>query len=131
MMFHGEGMARDRRGGLGWYEMAAAAGHPAGQYNAGKVYWDGDGVPRDPAKAMKLFAAAAEAGLPAAQFSLGVALLAQPKPDAAAAFNWFSRAARQGEAPAYAKLAGLYLLGKGVDKDPVAAQTWALLGEVV
>lgn len=129
MMFHGDGTPRDRQGGLGWYERAAAQGNPAAQFNAARVYWDGDGVPRDAAKALPLFRAAAQAGLAEAQFSLGVALLSPPKPDAAQAFNWFSRAARQGEAPAYAKLAALYLLGQGVAKDPVAAQTWALLGE--
>lgn len=129
MLFHGDGVPRDRQAGLGWYERAAEQGHAAAQFNAARVYWDGDGVPRDPQKAMKLFAAAAAAGLPEAQFSYGVALLAQPRPDAPQAFNWFSRAARQGEAPAYAKLAAMYLLGQGVGKDPVAAQTWALLGE--
>lgn len=129
MLFHGQGVPRDRQGGLGWYERAAAQGNPAAQFNAARVYWDGDGVPRDPAKALKLFQAAAEAGVAEAQFSYGVALLAPPKPDAARAFNWFSRAARQGEAPAYAKLAAIYLLGQGVPKDPVTAQTWALLGE--
>ncbi len=129
MLFHGEGVPRDRDSGLRWYEKAADAGLPAAQYNVAKVYWDGDGVARDPDKAKRLFKAAAEQGLAPAQFGLGVALLSPPKADAAAAFNWFSRAARQGEAPAYAKLAGMYLLGSGVAKDPVAAQTWALVGE--
>ena len=129
MLFHGEGAPRDRETGLRWYEKAADAGLPAAQYNVAKVYWDADGVPRDPDRARKLFQAAAEQGLPEAQFGLGVALLNAPEPDAAAAFNWFSRAARQGEGPASAKLAGMYLLGKGIDKDPVAAQTWALIGE--
>lgn len=129
MLFHGEGTPRDRLAGLGWYERAAEQGNPAAQFNAARVYWDGDGVPRDPAKALPLFRAAAGAGLAEAQFSLGVALLSPPKPDAAQAFNWFTRAARQGEAPAYAKLAAMYLLGQGIAKDPIAAQTWALLGE--
>jgi TPR repeat protein len=129
MLFHGEGVAADRPGGLSWYERAAQAGLAAAQYDAGKVYWDGEGVPRDPALARSLFKSAADQGLPEAQFALGVALSAPPDADAQAAFSWFSRAAKQGEPQAYAKLAALYLLGRGVEKDVVAAAAWAVLAE--
>jgi len=129
MLFHGEGAAADREAGMLWYEKAAAQGLAAAQYNMAKVYWDGDGAKRDPAKAVDLFRKAAEQGLAEAQFALGVALLAQQKPDAAGAFTWFSRAANQGMAAAYGKLAGLYTLGRGTEKDPVAAAMWAVLAE--
>lgn len=128
MLFHGEGAPRDREAGLDWYRRAADAGLAAAQYNLGKALWDGEGVKRDVPEARKLFAAAAAQGLPEAQFALGQALLSPPKPDPEAAFGWFDRAARQGEAPAYAKLAGMHLLGHGTRKDPVAAQAWAMVG---
>lgn len=129
MLFHGEGAATDREAGMFWYEKAAAQGLAAAQYNAAKVLWDGDGAKRDPARAVELFRKAAEQGLAEAQFALGVALLALPKPDEAGAFAWFSRAANQGMAAAYGKLAGLYTLGRGTAKDPVTAAMWSVLAE--
>ncbi|MBN2753036.1 MAG: sel1 repeat family protein, partial [Rhodospirillaceae bacterium] len=128
MLFHGEGITPDREAGLYWYEQAAKTGLATAQYNAAKVYWDGDGVKRDPARARALFAAAAKQGLSEAQFALGIALLTPPVDDKAA-FSWFSRAAAQGAAEAYGKLAGLYVLGRGSEKDPVAAAMWAVLAE--
>ncbi len=129
MMYHGIGRAKDANGGVYWYRKAAEQGVAAAQYNLGKVMWDGTGTDKNRTEAQLWFLKAAEQGMAEAQFALSVALMAAEPPQDADAAMWMQRAANQGEPRAYAKMAGLYTLGRGVPKDLIQAAKWAVLAE--
>jgi TPR repeat protein len=57
----GEGVPRQPKLAVTWYERAARAGHPPSQYQLGRLYRDGVGVDRNAAAAFTWFSLAAEA----------------------------------------------------------------------
>lgn len=51
----GNGVKKDLKEAIRWYEKSADAGNPLGEASLGALYYDGRGVPRDPAKAVEFF----------------------------------------------------------------------------
>lgn len=84
--------ANDRilKSALSWYDAAAHAGVPSGQFKLANAYLAGSGVPRDPAQAQIWYRRAAQQGLPEAQQALGVMLLTGTAgtTDPVEAFKW-------------------------------------------
>ncbi len=77
-------------------------------------------------KALRLFKANAEAGHGLSQYMTGI-MLEQgqgAEEDAAAAFNWYMRAAKQGLSDAYYALGDMYSRGISVNKDALQAYVW-------
>jgi TPR repeat protein len=107
-----------------WREIAEQ-GDAKAQIKLGLMYELGQGVPQDNAEALKWYGLAA-AHDPTAQFNLGAMYefgndrlgLAQ---DYAEAFNWYLRAADQGDANAQLHLGTMYEQGHGVPQDFVLA----------
>ena len=83
---------------LSWYQAAANAGVPSGQFKLANAYLAGSGVPRDPVQAQLWYGRAAQQGLPEAQQALGVMLLtgSAGTSDPVEAFKWLFLAERGG-----------------------------------
>ena len=83
---------------LSWYEVAASAGVPSGQFKLANAYFSGVGVPRDPTQAMLWYSRAAQQGLPQAQYALGVMLIggAAGTSDPVEGYKWLVLAERGG-----------------------------------
>jgi len=83
---------------LSWYQTAAHAGVPSGQFKLANAYFAGVGVPRDPAQALLWYSRAAQQGLPQAQHALGIMLMggvAGPA-DPVEGYKWLVLAERGG-----------------------------------
>jgi TPR repeat protein len=83
---------------LSWYQVAAQAGVPSGQFKLANAYFAGVGVPRDPAQALLWYSRAAQQGLPQAQHALGIMLMggvAGPA-DPVEGYKWLILAERGG-----------------------------------
>ena len=65
-------MKENRREAAKMYQLAAAQGYPAAQYNLAVLYETGDGVEVDKAEAARLFKLAADQGHPIAQHRYGL-----------------------------------------------------------
>lgn len=85
-----------------WYQVAANAGVPSGQFKLANAYLAGSGMPRDTAQAQFWYGRAAQQGLPEAQQALGVMLLTGTagQIDPVEAFKWLYLAERGGHAEA-------------------------------
>ena len=92
------------RAAISWYEAAANAGVPSGQFKLANAYLAGSGVTRDPAQAQLWYSRAAQQGLPEAQQALGVLLLTGTAgaTDPVEAFKWLFLAERGGHPEARA-----------------------------
>ena len=77
-------------------------------------------------KAMGWLQDAADRGRPEAQFQLAFQYETAPAPDFRRAFQLYEKAAQQGYLMAQSNLAALYLLGRGVQRDPDKALQWSL-----
>lgn len=89
---------------ISWYQAAANAGVPSGQFKLANAYLAGSGVARDPAQAQLWYSRAAQQGLPEAQQALGVMLLTGTAgaTDPVEAFKWLFLAERGGHPEARA-----------------------------
>lgn len=89
---------------ISWYQVAANAGVPSGQFKLANAYLAGSGVARDPAQAQLWYSRAAQQGLPEAQQALGVMLLTGTAgtTDPVEAFKWLFLAERGGHPEARA-----------------------------
>jgi TPR repeat protein len=102
--YFGQGIPRDYRESLNWFQKAARQGYAPAQYNVGYMHEKGDGTPQDYAEAAKYYRQAAEGGYQLAQYSLGNIYekgLGTIK-DEIQALMWYSLAATQGETRAKA-----------------------------
>jgi hypothetical protein len=81
-----------------WYEGAANAGIPAGQFKLANAYLAGMGVKRDPQQAQQWYARAAAQGMPEAQQALGLFLIAGAAgtADPVEGYKWLVLAERGG-----------------------------------
>jgi TPR repeat protein len=114
-----------------WLRRASDAGHPAATYELAlfhgededEIYWG----PPTTADAVALLVRAGELGSVEAQYDLGALYAtgdwAGPT-DAAAARDWYRRAAEQGQAGAQANLGGMFLDGKGGAVDVAEGLRW-------
>jgi hypothetical protein len=115
----------------GWFELAAAQGHPGAQYMLGIAYTTGRGVPKNQERALESFAKAAEQGYVRAEYQLGDAYLngrGTAKEPAWAAL-WLGRAAEAGHTEAQFALGVGYAAGMGLPVDRVEAWKWLHLAE--
>lgn len=81
-----------------WYQAAAQAGVPSGQFKLANAYFAGAGIARDPQQALLWYGRAAAQGQPEAQHALGIFLiggLAGP-PDPIEGYKWLLLAERAG-----------------------------------
>jgi TPR repeat protein len=115
----------------GWFELAAAQGHPGAQYMLGIAYSTGRGVPKDYRRALDSFAKAAEQGHVRAQYQLGDAYLngRGTKKEPAWAALWLGKAAEGGHAEAQFALGVGYAAGMGLPVDRVEAWKWLRIAE--
>lgn len=94
----GDGVLRDHKEAVRWYEEAAKLGHREGQYLYAMALIEGRGMVQDYQAAMKWLEAAARAGHPAAEYQLGRMYyrgMGIPV-DKAKAYIWFNLAAARG-----------------------------------
>jgi hypothetical protein len=119
--FHGSGNYSEA---LRWYRKAAEQGNATAQYGLGQLYDGGLGVPQDFTEAVRWYRKSAEQGNYSAQSTLAERKVVQ---DHAEAARWYRTLAEKGLAWAQYDLAGLYLTGRGVTHDLVAAHMWANL----
>jgi hypothetical protein len=115
----------------GWFELAAAQGHPGAQYMLGIAYTTGRGAPKDYARALESFAQAAEQGHVRAQYQLGDAYLngRGTEKEPAWAALWLGKAAEGGHAEAQLALGVGYAVGMGLPVDRVEAWKWLRIAE--
>jgi TPR repeat protein len=136
LLYEARGVARDLDASRRWATQAAGQGHARAQYRLASMQLLGEAGPRDAQAGLALFKKClpaltkeAEGGLADAQGKLGF-LFAHGvgvKQDAAAAAQWFSKAAKQGNIKAQADLASAYLEGQGFTANPTEAGRWFTL----
>ena len=108
------------------FRQGAEKKDPQASFALGTHYYFGEGVAQDFAKAKELFDFAGAHGSMESLFFLSLMYeRGEGVPvDPAKAFDYALRSARGCVAPAQSSVAGLYLEGKGVAKDPVEAKAW-------
>ncbi|MGE5088990.1 MAG: toll/interleukin-1 receptor domain-containing protein [Candidatus Levyibacteriota bacterium] len=123
----GLGVHRDPARALAWAEEGAARGNALAQNMAGLLEDSGAGGRRDDKAALASYLAAADAGLAWGAFNAGYFYesgrgLAQP--DASRAFEYYRRAADDGNAAAGNAIGDLFRTGRGVPQDLDRAIQW-------
>ena len=122
------------KGAISWYEAAANAGVPSGQFKLANAYLAGSGVARDPGQAQLWYSRAAQQGLPEAQQALGVLLLTGTAgaTDPVEAFKWLFLAERGGhpEARAVRDKAGDKVADRDRKRGEALAQTFKPVSEL-
>ena len=115
----------------GWFELAAAQGHPGAQYMLGIAYTTGRGAPKNYEQALRSFAQAAEQGHVRAQYQLGDAYLngRGTEKEPAWAALWLGKAAEGGHPEAQFALGVGYAAGMGLPVDRVEAWKWLRIAE--
>lgn len=122
----GQGVPRDDRMALLFFQQAADRGNGAAWFNIGMFHELGRGVPTDVNAAFRFYLKAAERGFPPAQFNVGnmYANGIGVKQDPIEAVSWFKKAAEQGVSEAQFNLGLSYELGRGVRQDEGLARRW-------
>lgn len=123
MYRRGLGVGRNMSEALKWYHSAAQHDHIEAQYELGEFYLLGLAGLLDKQEAEKWYLRAAEGGSADAQYRLGTLHKYAPwkLTNYTEALKWWKLAAEQGHANALIELGKMYLLGRGVEKDPVVA----------
>ncbi len=116
------GFEQDYKESANWLTMAAEKGAAEDQYSLGCLYQNGLGVSLDNNKAEFWFKKAAEQNHPASQFALSG--FCGNRKDYQESAEWLIKAAEQGHIKAQTVLGGLYITGKGVEKNCVEAEKW-------
>ena len=124
----GEGVPKDYKKAMEWFEKAAALGDAQACLAIGEAYFEGRGkvVPMDRAKGVDWFGRGADRGSPQAQYRLGRVYLEGEgaKKDLSAARKWMLRAAWQNHPRAQLNLGRMLRNGLGGPKDIVHAAMW-------
>jgi TPR repeat protein len=126
MLLEGEGMARDPRAALGWFQKAAGQGDLDALNMAGRCFENGWGVTRDHAAAADLYRRAADGGHAWAQYNLGHLYLngLGVEQDLVQAFAYYLRAALASHARAMNLVGRCHEQGWGTAQDPLQARIW-------
>jgi TPR repeat protein len=120
----GNGLPRDQKQALSWFNRAAGAGNAKAQNALGDLYRFAD--EKNYAIALHWYTEAAKRGNTEGQYSLGTLYqggLGTPR-DYQAAIQWYLKAANQGQLQAQLHLAQLYETGRGSDVDVPRAIEW-------
>ena len=114
-----QGNGKDAAQAFGWYQRAAAHGHPTAIMRLGLCYRNGAGVAKDAGAAFAQFSKAAEGGNPTAMGLLGNAYETGSGvgQDEALAAKWYAKGREQGDVGCTAQLGEMYEKGKGVRRD--------------
>ncbi|MBD9677476.1 sel1 repeat family protein [Pseudomonas sp. PDM18] len=138
----GDGGPEDKAEAARWFARAAEQGDAGAQNEMGVLYWGGEGVDKDRVKAGTWFERAAKAGSEDAETNLGwfylddsqgvydaaseeeAALLDRYAASRERAFQWFCKAATQGNARAQFKVGEAYWNGSGAGMNKLQARLW-------
>lgn len=108
------------------FKSLAQGGHPAAQFQLGRMYQTGDGTTPNMTEALKWYRQSAEQNNAQAQYALGL-LYDQGygvKASPAEAFKWFRKAADQNDPQAQFTVGYMFQNGSGVKKDGTEALKW-------
>lgn len=120
----GEGVDRDIKAALKWYEKAAENGYVDSQFNLGNMYSNREGVRRDYQKAFKWYQKAADQGDAEAQAKIGEMYYEGwgVSRDYQKALEMFQKSDHLGESQYF--LGRMHDHGRGVKKDIMMAIEW-------
>lgn len=116
-----KGCTRNYEQAIMWYREAATRGMAAAQYNLGTMHYNGNGTPQSADIAEKWFKEADIKGYIKASAALGHLYYNKTVPEYEKAFEYFSKAALNGDAMALYYLGECYLYGNGTAEDISAA----------
>ncbi len=121
-----EGVPKDFKAALKWFEKAAEKGRVYSQYCLGWMYRKGEGTATNYGAALKWYRKAAEQGYASAQKDLGLMYENHlgVSEDLKEAVKWYLKAAEQGDMWAQKYLGYMYDMGRGVPKDFKLAVMW-------
>ena len=128
--FYGKQDERNYAKGIKTIRSLAENGFVPAIFELGIAYFDHKGVRRDYKEAFRYDMMAAEKGYPSAEGGVGnFYAITFPKHDACeysaeTATSWWLKASHHGNAGAQCNIAGYYLSGTGVPKNPVEAYVW-------
>lgn len=119
MYCNGDGVEKDVREAVNYFENAAQAGLPIAMSNLGWIYSNSSGVTNDEEKAVEWYKKAAEAGLPSAMLTVAERYFygRGVKEDKDEAFTWYKQAAIYGIGEAMLKLGDIYITGERVTQN--------------
>lgn len=123
---NGQGVVKDDKEAVKWYQKAAEQGNAVARYNLGLCYYNGRGVVKNEQEAVKLFQKAADQRYVLAISNLGWCYQSGRGvvKDEKEAVKLYQKAADQGDAQAKANLWVCYAAGQGVLKDDQEAMRW-------
>ncbi len=127
MMMKGQGVKRDVKSAIFWYQKAAEGGDPPAMFQYALLLMDGRQVPRDKKKADEFMRKAAEAGNSSAQFNWAQILVADNPGEKGLrlALPFYEKAAQQGVADAQYAVAQLYVALKDLPAEKkTRAREW-------
>ncbi len=125
MYNEGQGVQKNIKLAIKWFEKSARQGNPYAQYNLGVIFRDSERH-RDYGVSFRWFEKSASQGLDVAQYNFAHMFqegLGTNK-NYQSAIDWFKKAAEQGYADAQYYLGSLYLQGQLVPKDYSIASGW-------
>jgi len=131
--FYGSQEERNYAKGIKKIKKLAECGYVPAICELGIAYFDYLGVRRDYKESFKYYMMAAQAGYPSAEGGVGnFYAIVVPKHEACEydrekATEWWLKAAENGNAGAQCNLAGYYLSGTGVPKNPIEAYIWGAM----
>jgi TPR repeat protein len=122
----GNGVSRDLKQAVYWYEKAAGMGDPVAQNQIGYLYEVGLGVQKDQVRAVHWYQLSAANGLTNAKVNLAVAYIwgIGTRSDVQMGEKLLHEAAAKGNSVAATYLGDLNYQGIGVPKDESAAEKW-------
>ncbi len=126
MYAKGQGVQRNDKKAVKWYQLVANQGIAEAQVRLGTMYEAGRGVPQDYKKAMELYERVAKQGNAEAQAKLGT-MYAKGRgvpQNYKKAVEWYRLAADQGNAEAQVSLGVMYEYGQGVPQNYKEAVEW-------
>ncbi|WP_052956252.1 tetratricopeptide repeat protein [Photobacterium angustum] len=127
----GQGVAKDDKQAVYWYQKSAMQGHAPAQYNLGVMYANGRGVAKDDKQAVYWYQKAAMQGNATAQNNLGVRYEYGQGviEDDARAVYWYQKAAQNGNKSAQKNLAYMLANGDGIKRSYRLSKMWQLLAQ--
>lgn len=125
----GDGVPKDTKKAIGWFQKSAAGGDVRAQFNLGVMYYLGEGVQQDYVKARDLFTKAVQQNNPRAEFNLGVIYYrGEGVPvDLAKARDLFTKAAMMNFGEAQFNLGVMDAKGEAGQVDIGKAYAWFVL----
>lgn len=120
--FYGNGVPRNVRTAVQWYEKAITAGSDQAAIRLGQMYISGQGVKTDFEKGATIIKRAAESGSRLAQYTFGSMFNPMVQPDQYC--YWMEQAAGNGDLLGMLATADCYTEGVGVPKNDKTAFQW-------